>query len=1334
MNMRLIGRFLDNWGTEVEKIAHGQLPLTDLGDSNISFPFQEVQQYTTQYIVNKKERPVAGLCDERLIKLIQKSDSKQIALAACTHLLSPQAVRTLIVRDFSQLHPQLYLQLILVAHHGTPNAVEQLDSQRAKILLGLNQASNGILGNPDGLFLKALFDLIKTGVAKTSLLYSILYTQALSAIPTVAAALVQHRIKHQWNQAWIMISWISDVSTNEVHLLGECLDPIELLDRNFRAWRMWAAWRPVESQFSPDICNEDQRTKLHEYLDLEGPDDRMEPRANVCDRTLAQGFVIENSIARIGHTEFTWNMTFKLENGSQEEARGLLRRMFRTLGQACHTGPLNVELFIELYWGNQITTQSLDIMDAVAAAAQLTVTKRVLDLYTSIRKSSLEKSSSDKFGTDKLNAALYILRLLHEQDYEELRNSATGKLAADVFVEEIQDAQAKLLISWEAYPILMPTINLECILTSLVNDVLETSKDEIRLSSLADNAFFDLLKHWPTYGHLCDIQAMRVKIESDVFKITSVKRLQAKLTLYLKDMYIKRGVVDQDTRDMMKALITFFKTPSLTLEHQHLAIFLADGPGKFRTTCIARMDILSHQRVAELAKIMMEWPTHWELACVSMARFLVGVTGEHADEIVDTWRPVLYRMFKAKGMELVATATTWSPEQYVQFFGDIGDLFGDSVWNPKLSPPILDPTLQCWGQRLLPYLGVLLKIESDKRGSVALSFFMTGAEPWILEGILCHLHGWSEDNSMHEASYCIVGLLSEDNVQEVYDVLCSISLMSSGGTATCVRLLDLCYNGNDETASILLAGWLQDSAWEDKDSMGFKDLARLLHVCPIDAADITTESLEAVATYMDTQYTILLESAQMIDALRVELKAVDHEGMSQLLYDHQIEDTTSMEDAFAKLPVELLNVVEKIDESEVEIIFPLTDITPLHRVAMGIGNAQSLLIRLYIGDYGSQPKFCIHLDNEPKLDSHDVHSQWTVFSNSKAPELPICHGTVTPATYQLARVLSRFLAKGSHDLLSIHTLVTRVLKTMGYECLICGSLQGAELRRATTCDAWECLHIFSQSPIEIRLGDIRTDPLAVDMILTMIHNSITSGFHNILPNCPFDQTTCLTILHSLPKMEAIQRSKYLWATIKDWQDGKSEQFLTWAICSFRGFLSTATGNLRIPSLPPGTLQFILANAAPTKESTFASELRNNAQQSQVMFHGTTLDRLYLIMHQGLKIMSGTPLQAYGAAYGTGIYLAQEPATSWAYAKTPTVKVNWSNSVIKNERVLLGCEMSAPRSVGVVGAGGIHVVPTEASVMVRYIFVVPSETVTMPISGHIAPAMMSVYTSLRSRAL
>jgi len=67
------------------------------------------------------------------------------------------------------------------------------------------------------------------------------------------------------------------------------------------------------------------------------------------------------------------------------------------------------------------------------------------------------------------------------------------------------------------------------------------------------------------------------------------------------------------------------------------------------------------------------------------------------------------------------------------------------------------------------------------------------------------------------------------------------------------------------------------------------------------------------------------------------------------------------------------------------------------------------------------------------------------------------------------------------------------------------------------------------------------------------------------------------------------------------------------------------------------------------------------------------------------------------------------------------------------RVLLGCELAGdqkPHSVG----NDIFVVADESAIMVRYIFLMKGTTTMVPISGHLVPAMKSVFASLRSGAL
>ncbi|KAF1363819.1 hypothetical protein EJ07DRAFT_87266, partial [Lizonia empirigonia] len=53
-------------------------------------------------------------------------------------------------------------------------------------------------------------------------------------------------------------------------------------------------------------------------------------------------------------------------------------------------------------------------------------------------------------------------------------------------------------------------------------------------------------------------------------------------------------------------------------------------------------------------------------------------------------------------------------------------------------------------------------------------------------------------------------------------------------------------------------------------------------------------------------------------------------------------------------------------------------------------------------------------------------------------------------------------------------------------------------------------------------------------------------------------------------------------------------------------------------LPPGTHQFVLANASPKLEKTFVSKIQWTKRETTVLFHGTSLDRLPAILSQGLR--------------------------------------------------------------------------------------------------------------------
>ncbi|KAF2243191.1 hypothetical protein BU26DRAFT_492985 [Trematosphaeria pertusa] len=840
-------------------------------------------------------------------------------------------------------------------------------------------------------------------------------------------------------------------------------------------------------------------------------------------------------------------------------------------------------------------------------------------------------------------------------------------------------------------------------------------------------------------------------IETD----SGANNLKNSIEAWCIDRLMERGTINHASEKTVETMVQVWDQVN-NPDRQTLAILVSKCTGTdftLRCRCLSQISTLSGGFVNTVLAILQDFKSRPEINCIGFIKLLANTQDA---EVVQCFKRILYHMIESLQPTAIIDysfqhlkASEWS-----QLMLQLSALFSDEIMNPSASPPfILQPHLHLWVQQLSAFLPVIARLE-DILGphAIAVKTILRGGEGLWVEHLvklleaLTSASGYPAEKLMQQ----IVGKLSKEgnNASEVADCLKALLGTTPEGLAACERiynakhgLLNMPGLGSPPQTpaptpaspmklprkpvpkaapaqqedipvaviEVIIAGYLQDDGFCGKAAI--RVLAFLLNL-EIYEWGIPKHKLRQATAYFAEQEMKLLEEVDRLQSLQKALRARDPKGTAILLAELGVDDISPLDDEIAGLPVGVMDAVEKHGDNEVGISFPFTSYTDLQRGAMGLGSAKTLLVRLFL-DYLTDmpPAFCIHLDADPG-ETHSQHTPWS-----------------TSFTWQMGRIVHRYLKdkKGPVGIADLHGFVKQSMEDMTHGCVVCGQTHNArntQLRRSTPCTSSGCTRIWNNVPVDIRIPELRTDTFAVDMILTTVYAAAMSGRTELLPGCPISNTTTVTaILNALPNLNTLRVATNISATLQACHQ-QAEKLLVWACTHFRGFIATASGICKIPGMPAGTHQFILANASPRLESDFAAKLPRFNPQTKVLFHGTSLDRLQSILVQGLKIYSGTALQRTGAAHGKGIYMAEEPATSFSYSPAA---VSWRNSGLNNMRLLLGCEVVGNgRSV----SSGIHVITDEKTVMVRYIFLLTNSSYA-PNANHITPAMGSAMTALRS---
>ena len=1298
-----------SWHKQIDKISI-QRPLHPGGELNPSYPWIEVREKTEQYL--KSKPGVQEERDGRLTNLIHSHDAVDTAIAACVYYMSPGGVRRLFtewpfrVDDYNSIIQ--FLQAICIASYANPTSIPELEKQRAISLL------NAILSATaadKAAMLEILIRLL-INTPRTSLLYIVVSSLVRERLSAAAIELELMRSQCSWSRAQDSINWMHKLYT-PLSNLSEVDRPLyDWFTTFFPTWEAWLQWQ-IDDRFLPDLPWNSRNQTLRELLALAGPDFSTYREPNLF-AGLVKSPVNKTQIV-VGR------YTFGLQTGTVAEKQKLLLDVFNAVEVTFQEETaLYTAALVQMWQLDPVPLESFRILDMSKSLKADDQRAMIIDMY--YRGNKQENIHVDRVkdlllvfsvATDprlKIIVGPYLVQciLLHFEDMQR----ALGKhlLKNDICNEKFSSDFAEPLISFGA----------------LV-------KQHDWILPQLDLSLKDLLAEWPNMADVRIVESIAAECNNalrDSFRLTSV--LQA----YLRNRLIRRGDIEDLAIFLTDTLCNMWSS-FVQPYHRYLALYICDCPKdsyerSFNNrlhilTSLSTLEVFIAAQLSEAIKTFHEGQP--DVACIKLIKLL----SEH--KRLSVWKPFLLKLLELQGAKITQYMSKHlTIKDSIQCLASLAQIFPDNATESPISHILCK-----WAVALLPHSDVLYRLE-DKLGREFVFWrFVVGCNVENYESVISifQSHADHRKNVAYKVMLKITSALSEDasNAHEVSEWLKDTVTASKDCIEKCNRVMSMAEKSSRSFAKLIVSGWLSSSLLSQKDVMVLTTVAKTCELM-VDKEHIKDPgNTDAAADYLDKQVLELLDEAKRLEGLRVQLKRIRPKELSKLLETFKIEDSSTLDDAIAALPSDIADDVERVSDHEVEIALPL-NLTPLKRIAYCVDKAASVVIRLVVV---GPPSFCVHL-RSPGDKGQIEHESCIVKSNKQIPRLYMCKTDMTRCTFPITRLLWRYIervikADDSFELANsieyIHNEVSKAIPRLGTHCMVCGR-SGVALQRATICAAADCKMTYKRSSILVRISDVKQDPAIADLLLTSLYAVGPTNKAELAPFCPVPLAELQATMNTIPNLTELSKSV---TYTKDMEalSGKRLDLLSWVVNSYRGFLVSTTQDprLKIPSFPPNTHQFILANASPDLEGPYNAKVLANNKKTTVLFHGTSLDRLYAILRQGLKICSNTALMRTAAAHGSGIYMADEPATSWSYSTyNAYTGGNWTNSSFRNMRVLLGCELAGTSSPATTG---IHVIKDPSRLMVRYVFLMPQNSV-MPVARHITPAMTSVFSSLRSGAL
>lgn len=235
-----------------------------------------------------------------------------------------------------------------------------------------------------------------------------------------------------------------------------------------------------------------------------------------------------------------------------------------------------------------------------------------------------------------------------------------------------------------------------------------------------------------------------------------------------------------------------------------------------------------------------------------------------------------------------------------------------------------------------------------------------------------------------------------------------------------------------------------------------------------------------------------------------------------------------------------------------------------------------------------------------------------------------------------------------------------MIKDAGKFCPICAKPHPLELFKPIVCDNDLCKFQFSNMGLGVDFeSELLHSPMAVDLLIALTDHAVSGSHFDPFPSevsaqidgvthalkTPGDVAAVLKTCPSVDDMVSFAKQGRLRKALAELHP-LLYLLLRWIVTSSRAHLHFLGPEDTVPQIDT-PFQFHMKSTPPEKELKFYAAKKKYG--SFYAWHGSATSNWHSILRNGLKNYSNSKHQVNGAAYGPGVYMAVDSATSIGYS-------------------------------------------------------------------------------------